>query len=61
MYMISKWWLTVNEYFKWLQKVWLAYFNYQMPDYQFIIHTPGKLQKIFKIHFLSFLWETIQC
>ena len=35
MYIISKQWLTVNEYFKWLQKPEvISLFQLQMPGYQ---------------------------
>lgn len=59
MYVISKQWLTVNEYFKWLQKAEVISL-FQLPG-GFIIQNIGKqdlkLQTFWYI-FETFLWET---
>ena len=66
MYIISKQWLTVNEYFKWLQKAEVISL-FQLPNARlpgvFIIQNLGKqalkLQKrSFDNIFETFLWET---
>lgn len=67
MYIISKQWLTVNEYFKWLQKAEVISL-FQLPNARlpgvFIIQILGKqalkLQKGYLIHFLNFPLKTIQ-